>query len=80
MSESLKEMSRSGQDLAKECSEPVAEKMIGNLKKVKEMFSQIHRGVSERCVSDIRRDGMIRNHWKMISLSETIITLCLSVI
>mgnify|MGYP001792635661 FL=1 len=50
MSESLKEMSRSGQALAKECSEPVAEKMIGNLKKVKEMFSQIHRGVSERCI------------------------------
>ena len=46
--DSLKEMSRSAQQLSKQCTEEVGAAMIAKVKQVKEMFQQIQRSVSER--------------------------------
>lgn len=46
--EKLKEMSRSCQQLSKECTEDVGRSLISKLKQVKEMFHQVQQSVRAR--------------------------------
>jgi len=47
--ERFRELSRSGQQLAEECTEDVVESLMTKLRQTKELYTQTQRSINERC-------------------------------